>query len=82
MTNIRPPQQGQGWASACTVAFELGLSERQLEQFYYVDRKGAKKRFFKHEAFAEKYGINIRWIWDGDLCGHPRDMRKKTDSCR
>lgn|SRR5882724_948133 len=35
------------------VAFELGLTDRQLEQFYYVNRKGAKKRHFDHHAFAK-----------------------------
>ena len=54
------------------VAFERGISDRQLEQFYYVNRKGATKRHFNHEAFAKKYDVDIRWIWEGDLCKHPR----------
>jgi hypothetical protein len=60
------------------VAFERGLSEHQLEQFYYVNRKGAKKRHFDTEAFAKKYGIDIRWIWDGDLREHTRGLSKQT----
>jgi hypothetical protein len=51
------------------VAFERGLSDRELEQFYYVNRKGAKKRHFDTEAFAKKYDVDIRWLWDGELCG-------------
>ena len=60
------------------VAFERGLSVRHLEQFYYTNRKGAKRRYFNYEAFAEKHGIDIHWIWDGDLRGHPRDLRKQA----
>jgi hypothetical protein len=59
------------------VAFELGLSDRQLEQFYFVNRKGSTKRHFNREAFAKKYGIDIHWIWDGNLCGHPRGLVRK-----
>jgi hypothetical protein len=59
------------------VAFELGLSDRQLEQFYCVNREGAKKRHFDREAFAKKYGIDIHWLWDGDLRGHPRGLTRK-----
>jgi hypothetical protein len=59
------------------VAFERGLSDRQLEQFYYVNRKGAKKRHFDTEAFARKYDVDIRWLWDGELCGHPRGLTRK-----
>jgi hypothetical protein len=58
------------------VAFERGISDRQLEQFY-VNRKGAKKRRFDHHAFAKKYDISLDWLWEGDLCGHPRGLRKQ-----
>jgi hypothetical protein len=60
------------------VAFERGLSDRQLEAFYYVNRKGAKKHHFDTHAFAEKYGVDIHWLWEGDLCGHPRGPRKQN----
>jgi hypothetical protein len=59
------------------VAFERGISDRQLEQFY-VSRKGARKRRFDHHAFAKKYDISLDWLWDGDLRGHPRGLRKQT----
>jgi hypothetical protein len=59
------------------VAFERGLTDRQLEQFYYVNRKGAKKRHFDTKAFAEKYGVDVHWLWDGDLCAHPRGLTRK-----
>jgi hypothetical protein len=62
------------------VAFERGLSDRQLEQFYFVNRKGAKKRHFDTEAFAKKYDVDIRWIWDGELCKHPRGLARKQPS--
>jgi hypothetical protein len=57
------------------VAFERGISDRQLEQFYFVNRKGAKKRHFNHEAFAKAYDVDIRWIWEGELCRHPRGLK-------
>jgi hypothetical protein len=60
------------------VAFEIGISDRQFEAFYYVNRKGAKKRHFNTEAFAEKYGIDIRWLRRGELSGHPRGLCKKS----
>ena len=59
------------------VAFERGLSDRELEQFYYVNRKGAKKRYFDHDAFAKKYGVSVDWIRDGDLCEHPRGLKRQ-----
>jgi hypothetical protein len=59
------------------VAFERGLSEHQLDQFYFINRKGGKKRHFDHEAFAKKYGIDIHWLWEGDLRGHPRGLTRK-----
>src|SRR5258705_2732353 len=54
------------------VAFERGIPDRELEQFYFVNRKGAKKRHFDHQAFAKKYDVDIHWIWEGDLSKHPR----------
>jgi hypothetical protein len=59
------------------VAFERAISDRQLEQFYFVNRKGAKKRWFNTPAFAKKYDVDIHWLWDGDLCGHPRGLTCK-----
>jgi hypothetical protein len=59
------------------VAFELGISDRQLAQFYFVNRKGAKKRHFDTDAFAKKYGVDVHWLWDGDLRGHPRGLTRK-----
>jgi hypothetical protein len=65
------------------VAFDRGISDRQLEQFY-VSRKGAKKRRFDHHAFAKKYDISLDWLWEGDLRGHPRGMTKqpRKNSCQ
>jgi hypothetical protein len=59
------------------VAFERGISESEMEQFYFVNRKGAKKRHFNHEAFAKKYGVDIHWLWEGDLCAHPRGLTRE-----
>jgi hypothetical protein len=44
-----------------------------------VNRKGAKTRRFDHRAFAEKYGVDIHWIFRGDLCAHPRDLKRVKD---
>jgi len=55
----------------------LAFTDRQLEQFYYVNRKGAKKRHFDSEAFAKKYGVDIHWLWEGDLCAHPRGLTRQ-----
>jgi hypothetical protein len=60
------------------VAFEFGISDRQLELFYYVNRKGAKKRHFDTDAFAKKYGVDIHWLWEGDLRGHPRGLTREA----
>lgn len=59
------------------VAFELGLSAKELEQFYFVRRSDAKKRHFNHKAFAEKYSVDLYWLWDGELFRHPRGMTRK-----
>jgi hypothetical protein len=59
------------------VAFERGISDRQLEQFYYVNRKGSKRRHFNYEGFAKKYDVDIKWIWEGELFRHPRGLRKQ-----
>jgi hypothetical protein len=59
------------------VAFERGISTKELERFYFVNRKGAKKRHFDHHAFAKKYGVSIHWIWDGALCEHPRGLKRQ-----
>jgi hypothetical protein len=56
------------------VAFELGLSAKELEQFYFVRRSDAKLRHFNHKAFAEKYGVDLYWLWDGELYRHPRGL--------
>ncbi len=77
---LRQAQQGPRSTTEtriALVAFERGISARELEQFYFVNRKGTKKRHFDTEAFAKKYGISIRWIWDGELCGHPRGLERK-----
>ena len=54
------------------VSQQLGLSDADLEPFYYVNRKGSKKRYFDYEAFAQKYDVNVHWLWDGSLREHPR----------
>jgi hypothetical protein len=59
------------------VAIERGISTKQLERFYYVSRKGAKKRYFDHRAFAEKYDVSIDWIYNGFICEHPRGLTRQ-----
>jgi hypothetical protein len=59
------------------VAFERGISAKELERFYYVNRKGSKKRYFDNYAFAEKYGVSVHWLWEGDLCEHPRGLTRQ-----
>jgi hypothetical protein len=53
------------------VAFERGISTKQLARFYYVKRKGGKTRYFDYRGFAEKYDISIDWIFAGFICEHP-----------
>jgi hypothetical protein len=60
------------------VAYERGISDRQLEQFYFYNRKNSKTRHFNTEAFAKKYGIDIQWLWHGELSEHPRGLRKQS----
>jgi hypothetical protein len=57
------------------VAHQLGLSEQDLEPFYYVRRKGASKRYFHYEKFAETYRISIDWLHHGYLPAHPRHLK-------
>jgi hypothetical protein len=57
------------------VAHQLGLSEQDLEPFYYVRRKGASKRYFHYEKFAETYRISIDWLRHGYLPAHPRHLK-------
>jgi hypothetical protein len=57
------------------VAYQLGLSEQDLEPFYYVSRKGASKRHFHYGKFAEKYGISVDWLHHGYLPAHPRHLK-------
>ena len=59
------------------VAFERGISESEMEQFYFVRRKGTKNRHFDYHAFAKKYGVDIHWLWEGDLCAHPRGLTRQ-----
>jgi hypothetical protein len=56
------------------VSQQLGLSDADLEPFFYVRRKGSKKRYFDQEAFAKNYGISVRWLWDGSLREYPRHL--------
>jgi hypothetical protein len=56
------------------VSQQLGLSDADLEPFFYVRRKGSKRRYFNQEAFAQNYGISIRWLWDGSLQEYPRHL--------
>jgi|GraSoi2013_100cm_1033763.scaffolds.fasta_scaffold224544_2 hypothetical protein len=49
----------------------------ELEQFYYVNRKGATKRHFDYHAFAKEYGVSESWIFDGFLPEHPRGLGRQ-----
>src|SRR5260221_12887085 len=62
-------------ARVALVSQQLGLSNQDLESFYYVNRKGSKKRYFDYHAFAEKYGISVDWLLDGYLPAHPRHLK-------
>jgi hypothetical protein len=44
------------------VASQLGLSEEEIDRFYFVRRKGTKNRHFDYQAFAKKYGVSIGCI--------------------
>jgi len=57
------------------VAHQLGLSDQDLEQFFYVRRKGASTRHFHYEKFAETHGISIDWLRHGYLPSHPRQLK-------
>jgi hypothetical protein len=61
-------------ARLALVSQQLGLSDADLEPFYYVNRKGSKKRYFDYPAFAERYGISVDWLRDGYLPAHPRHL--------
>jgi hypothetical protein len=78
LCHARNAPQSTSETRVALVAYELRLSESDLKQFYHVRRKGAKKRWFNFEDFAKKYGVDIQWIWHGDLCGHPRLVRARS----
>jgi hypothetical protein len=53
------------------IANERGLTEKQLQKFYFTRRKGNKPRF-NYVAFAEKQTISLDRPMDGVLSLHPR----------
>jgi hypothetical protein len=57
------------------VSHQLGLSERDLEPFFYVRRKGSKHRFFDLARFATEYSISLDWLYHGYLPEHPRHLK-------
>jgi hypothetical protein len=57
------------------VSHQLGLSELDLEPFYYVRRKGSKHRLFDLARFATEYGISLDWLYHGYLPEHPRHLK-------
>jgi hypothetical protein len=60
------------------VSLQLGLSEKDLEAFYYVRRKGSKNRHFNYARFADEYGVSLDWLYHGYLPEHPRLKPLKT----
>jgi hypothetical protein len=57
------------------VSHQFGLSELDLEPFYYVRRKGSKHRLFDLARFANEYGISLDWLYHGYLPEHPRHLK-------
>jgi hypothetical protein len=57
------------------VSFQLGLSEEDLEAFYYVRRKGSKNRHFNYARFSDEYGVSLDWLYHGYLPEHPRHLK-------
>jgi hypothetical protein len=55
---------------------ERGITETELKPFYRARRKGAKPRF-DYQGFANKYDVDLCWLWDGDLDGLRRTEQKR-----
>jgi hypothetical protein len=53
------------------IVSERGLTQKQLQKYYYTRRKGDKPRF-DYYLFAQKQQISIEWLIDGVLSLHPR----------
>jgi hypothetical protein len=77
LANARRAPKANEHTRVALVAFERGISQEELEQFYYVNRKGGTKRHFDYLAFAKKYDVSKSWIFDGFLPEHPRDLKRQ-----
>src|ERR1700682_3078404 len=53
------------------IVSERGLTQKQLQKFYFTRRKGSKPRF-DYFLFAQKQQISLEWLMDGVLSLHPR----------
>jgi hypothetical protein len=67
---LRAPKADQE-TRVLLIAHERGLTQKQLEKFYFQRRKNCKPRF-NYLLFAKKQGISLEWLFDGDLRAHPR----------
>ena len=58
------------------MAFELGLSAKELEQFYFVRRSDAKKRHLTTRRSRKSIASTLLALgWR--VIGHPRGMTRK-----
>jgi hypothetical protein len=63
------------------IANERGLTEKQLQKFYFQRRKNCKPRF-NYQLFAKKQGISLDWLFDGDPRAHPRGAVAREPASR
>jgi hypothetical protein len=59
------------------VAHELGLSDAELEGFYFKRKSNAKHLHFDHEAFSKAYDVSVHWLWHGMLSEHPKGLSRR-----
>jgi hypothetical protein len=69
--NVRCAPKSSSETRVLLIANERGLTEKQLQKFYFTRRKGSKPHF-DYQLFANKQKISLDWLFDGDLTAHPR----------
>ena len=76
MCAARKAPKSSGETRLALFIAERGITEAELKPFYRTCRKGAKPRF-DYRAFADKYDIDLDWLWEGSLEGLRRTAQKR-----
>jgi hypothetical protein len=58
------------------IAHNLGISDAELDGFYFKRKSNAKHRHFDDEAFSKAYGVSVHWLWHGMLSQYPKGLSR------